>query len=195
MENNDIFDLMLDMFLRKVARPGSALEIRNATGSWYWSTIPFHRRPSRPSHWRPHIFMDVPKLFIGDPKLFIENLDFHFRPQAYDRISKIYFIGDPQIFYQRPLGCHQRHQIFIITPQLFIGGAIIGDPNLFIGDSKIFIGDPNIFIKDPINNNKMVKMCWPPIKNLESQMKRFVFSFNIWGSPMRWLLGSQIVLK
>ena len=97
--------------------------------------------------WMTPSFSSETQSFSSEtPSSSLENTDLNFRPQAYDRRLTKCFIGDPQNFYQRPLGCHQRHQIFIITPQLFIGGAIIGDPNLFIGDSKIFIGDPNIFI-------------------------------------------------
>ena len=57
-------------------------------------------------------------------ELGLEYPDFHLRPQGYDRRPTQFFIGDSQIFYQRPLKCHQRHQLFIIDPQIFIGGAI-----------------------------------------------------------------------
>ena len=72
MENNDIFDLMLDMFLRKkcqgrVPRWKSGMQLGVEIGV----LSPFIGDPQGQLIGDPHIFMDDPKLFIRDPKLFI----------------------------------------------------------------------------------------------------------------------------
>ena len=73
---------------------------------------------------------------------------------------------------------HRRrpHNRLIADLKIFIGDPYsIGDPMIFIGDLKLFVGDPRF-----------------SLENLQDLLRSLM---KIWGSPMKTVMGSQIVLQ
>ena len=164
-----------------------------------------------------HLISD-PQILIGDPKIFIGGPIFSLRPQMFNgqafyqkpmtsQLSRIKIWWSPMNRLGSPMKILGTPMKILGTPMKILGlqwrvcglRLISWVPNENLGDSNENLGDSIKNLRPP------VKSLGSPKKNLESSMKTGKFwgspikrlwsSLKIWGSPMRWLLWSPILLQ